>query len=140
ENVDIQLGTGNDTFTLDNTIDTAIISVSPGSSDDNVIIKRIGDVNDTIISGDTGVDTTTVIIDGRPVPDQFAHLKINAGVETLVVDNRNNVAPSGGPVVWTVLNGEDLQANVGPGGAPALVLGLQGAGSARILGSPFSPT
>ena len=107
ETVIVELGQGNDTFTIDLALEdtTVTVTVDGGGGDDTIRIQRIGDVVDTIVSGGTGQDSVHVYIDDFPQAEQFTRLRLN--VETLTVDNADNTTG----VTWTLVNGEILMAD-----------------------------
>ncbi len=132
EEITALLGHANDELTIDTNTE-AKVEVFGGAGDDSITVKRIGSVAETVLHGGDQEDTVTVIIDGAPVADQFAGLRL--GVETLVIDNRSN---TDGGVSWANVDGAEVRAAVGPNGTDQLVIPIQGAGLARFLGGAGS--
>ena len=129
--VAVKLGEGNDTFTIDLTLEHAIVNVDGGLGDDTINVLQIGDVLDTIVSGGAGDDRVKVVIDSFPKAQQFTKLRLN--VETLTVDNTDNTTG----VDWTLRNGETLQADDMDDQTPAVriaVIDTSGADLTQILG------
>ena len=135
EEVDVLLGEGNDTFTIDHALDNTRIKVEGGLGDDKIDVLRIGGVSDTIVSGAEGDDNARVVIDGFPKAEQFTTLKLD--VETLTVDNTSNTVG----VAWTLRNGELLEADHADdqtAAAPFAVIDTSGADLTDILGGSES--
>ncbi len=125
ETVDVKLGSGNDTFTVNSTLTDTIIGVDGGVGDDLVDVLAIG--AETNISGGDNVDTLNVTITGLPQADQF--LNLNMSVETLIVDNTSNTEDT----AWT-LRETVLEADAIPSVGNVLVLNTAGADRIRLLG------
>ncbi|MHC4507326.1 MAG: FG-GAP-like repeat-containing protein, partial [Planctomycetota bacterium] len=130
----VRLGTGNDTLTIDTTLSNTIVGVDGGGGDEQIFVLSIGRP-ETNVSGATGEDTLTVVIEGFPLADQF--ITLNLDVETLVVDNSNNTLEA---VAWTLRNGEVLEADTIPGTSSISVINTEGAQLTRILGGTQSDT
>ncbi|MCU0963317.1 MAG: hypothetical protein MUF48_24760, partial [Pirellulaceae bacterium] len=131
ETVIVELGQGNDTFTIDLALENTTVNVDGGGGDDTIRVRRIADVVDTIVSGGTGQDGVHVYVDGFPEAEQFVRLRLN--VETLTVDNAINTTG----VTWTLVNGEVLMADDADdqtSAAPVAVIDTSGAALTQILG------
>jgi hypothetical protein len=140
EVVEVNLGSGNDDFNIDNSLADTNIRLDGGDGDEDITVRSIGGLSgddaETNIFGRGGEDTVTVFIGGFPTPNQF--IKLTVDVEELVVDNTANTSQ---PVPW-ILRQTILQADLG---TPTIltddveVINTDGAEFTRILGGG-SPT
>jgi VCBS repeat-containing protein len=131
EAIAIVLGRGNDELTINNTLANTIVSITGGDGDENFIVRSIG-TSSTNLSGDSGKDTAITIINGFPLAEQFSTLNLN--LETLIVDNRNNLVQG---VAWINKDGV-LEANTIPGTTPIRVLNTEGIEETIIRGGNTS--
>ena len=101
EKLNVLLGLGDDTFTVDSSISELSVELRGGPGNDEFLLHGVPGDN-TVILGESGTDDRIrVIVDGQPVPDSFTALTISAGIETLVIDNRSHTKP----VDWVVSQG-----------------------------------
>ena len=90
EKVNILLGLGDDRFEVDDPSETFDFELRGGPGNDEIILKHIG--KQAVIRGDSGSDDRLkLLVEGNPIPDQFAELQVSAGIERLVVDNETNI-------------------------------------------------
>ena len=134
EQVKVNLGTGNDALTIDNTLTDTAVSIDGGEGDEQITVLSIGEP-ETNITGNNGEDTTTVVIKDFPEANQFTSL--NLDVETLEVDNRENTTT---PVAWQLVDGELLSADTIPSSGLFPVINTAGADKTTILGGTQGDT
>jgi hypothetical protein len=132
ESVSVLLGSGNDTVAIGHGLSTADVRVDGGAGDDGFLVTAIGG-GLTTLTGQAAFDTVTVVIPGVPLANSFTNLRLDA--ERLVVDNRTNTTT---PVVWTVTDGAQVDANVGAGTVP--VIFAEGVDEIRVLGGTRADT
>ncbi len=102
EKVTVNLGGGDDQYTVQSTPAGTRATVSGGGGDDQLFVQSLGDR--VVLSGDAGNDTATVVIPGNPgalTATTFANLAFN--VETLVVDNSANASAA---AAWAFRDGK----------------------------------
>jgi 6-phosphogluconolactonase (cycloisomerase 2 family) len=131
--LDVLLGSGNDTLTLNESFSATALQISGGAGDDSFIAQAIGSAA-TMISGDAGNDKLTLQVSGLPANNAFTSLALN--LDQLVVDDSANTTVA---VAWTVNNGE-IQATPVAGGAVNTVVSLAGVGATRIIGGTQQDT
>ena len=130
DGVEIRLGQENNALEINTTSPQTAVLVKGGPSDDRFTVRSIGGPT-TTIDGQGEIDTVTAIINGQPIPNQFATLLPT--VETLVVDNSNNDLAA---VDWMAVDGTIIRASVAGfnGGAPFDVIPTSGADETHIIG------
>lgn len=100
EKANVLLGSGDDTFVLQNSADNLQMEIRGNAGDDTFVLRSAK--NTAVLRGDAGAnDTIKVVVEGAPQANQFAGLQIGAGIERLLVDNSDN--PN--PVNWFVTEG-----------------------------------
>jgi 6-phosphogluconolactonase (cycloisomerase 2 family)/Ca2+-binding RTX toxin-like protein len=118
--LDVKLGDGNDTFTIDSQATwLPLFALDTGKGNDTVIAKKVGSVAQ--VSGSIGDDNVTLSFSAAITP--FPKLSFNDGVERLIVDNVGYASN----VDWTVSGGELKTAS-------ATIVNLAGIGTTQILG------
>lgn len=123
----ILLGLGFDQFTIQNTAATTATTIAGGGGDDTVQIQHVS--GSTIVNGNAGFDTATVIIPGNPNQVALAdYSQLTFSIETLEVDNRANTTTSAN---W-IYNSGKIYVGVAP--TAVQVLDTLGADTTRFLG------
>lgn len=125
--LNILLGQGFDQFTILSTAASTDTTISGGGGDDRVMIASVS--GETIVNGDSGFDTASVIIPGDPnqvTAANFAELTFS--VETLEVDNRANPAAT---AAWIFNSG---RIYVGTAPTATLIIDTLGADKTVFLG------
>ena len=97
--IGVLLGTGNNSFIVNNGFKSTTVSVTGGPSQNNFTVNTDA-TRTTFTGGASGFDTLTAVIPGAPQPGQFSNVFMN-NIGTLIVDNSNfNVAHNGTAVAW----------------------------------------
>lgn len=123
----IRLGLGFDQFTIQNTAATTDTTLEGGGGDDTVKIQHVG--GETIVNGNAGFDTATVLIPGNPNQVALAdYAQLTFSIETLEVDNRENTTTS---TNW-IYNSGKIYVGVAP--TAVQILDTLGAGKTTFLG------
>jgi hypothetical protein len=89
EKLNLLGGLGDDRMQIDHSITGLDIELRGGPGDDEFRLFSLG--AEGVIRGDSGTDDSIgVVVQGNPIPDQFAGLQVSAGIERLTVDNDDN--------------------------------------------------
>ncbi|QDT78225.1 Bifunctional hemolysin/adenylate cyclase precursor [Gimesia maris] len=105
ENLEINLGSGSDNFTVESTSELTATTINSGLGDDTITLKSVGSTKLTQIIGNDGSDEAILLIPDNP--SEFGQLGV--GVERLVIDN----STAGDSVSWEYSDGR-IQANGNP--------------------------
>ncbi len=131
--VDVTLGSGNDSLTLNESFSGTALQISGGAGNDSFVAQAIGSAA-TMISGDGDTDTLTLQVAGLPANNAFTSLALD--IDQLVIDNSANTSTA---IAWTVNDGE-VQATPVAGGTLNTVVSLGGVGQTKIIGGTQQDT